>query len=247
MGNLCDTSLLAVPHRAKDAPKDLVIGFNSSDKFGAIFGDQRTSEELHALGNPANYLDVGVVVQPMYYYMGHISRYVRPGSRSIDAMVDSSSDDDGCRTFRPKGQTVAGGGINNLARVGMDITVWPCEGSTRQKWKLNDEGQLQLFGHDWLGHPTTTCAGNVIDKDYKGLTLTECNSDDAGKFSIVGNESESKQGVNLVLANGDSGQQSCLSVKPLENNGGAAGLRGGSQVATGNCDEASVSARSTEH
>ena len=50
-------------------------------------GDGRTREELNAFGFPAKYLDKGVAVQPIYFYMGHVSRHVRPGSRSVPGLV----------------------------------------------------------------------------------------------------------------------------------------------------------------
>ena len=40
--------------------------------FGVNVGDGRTLPELNALGFPAKYLELGVVVQPMYFYMGHV-------------------------------------------------------------------------------------------------------------------------------------------------------------------------------
>ena len=52
--------------------------------------------------------------------MGHISRHVRPGSKAVHAIVDQSEHGPKSRTFRrtlSNGGSVAGGGINNLARV----------------------------------------------------------------------------------------------------------------------------------
>ena len=84
--NLCDAPLLAVPHRAKHpyyandttttATTTRAGWTERKSPFGDVIGDTRTREELDAMGVPANYLDLGVVVQPMYYYMGHISRHV---------------------------------------------------------------------------------------------------------------------------------------------------------------------------
>ena len=70
MGNLCDSSLLAVPHRAKNAPEDFpdLLDFehtNATAKFGVNIGDGRTIAELNALGFPAKYLELGIVVQPV--------------------------------------------------------------------------------------------------------------------------------------------------------------------------------------
>jgi glucosylceramidase len=152
LGNLCDSPVLAVPHRALDAEKDFPAQLSfehAGHPFGEVHGDNKTREELNAEGSPAKYLDVGVVVQPMYYYVGHITRFVRPGSRAVHGLVGASAGDPEVRTFRPKGQRVAGGGINDLARNGIEVTLWPCEGSTRQEWLLNEQKQLQVFGHDW--------------------------------------------------------------------------------------------------
>jgi len=159
LGNLCDSPLLAVPHRAlgADLPNQLDFELAGSHPFGEVHGDNKTREELNAEGVPSKYLDLGIVVQPMYYYVGHITRFVRPGSRAVHALVDSSVDGPKSRTFRPKEQDVPGGGINDLARDGIEVTLWPCEGSTRQEWLLNDDKQLQVFGHDWLGGELFCC------------------------------------------------------------------------------------------
>ena len=119
LNNLCDTGILAVPHRAVNGshtpPTFDFEHTNASARFGTNVGDSRTREELNALGFPAKHLDDGLAVQPMYYYMGHISRYVRPGSRAVHGIVNSAKS--GFRTFRSPGQVVAGGGMNDLARV----------------------------------------------------------------------------------------------------------------------------------
>ena len=133
LNNLCDTTVLAVPHRAVNGsgiPKKFPWE-KTKHPFGTNQGDARTREELNAIGFPAKHLDDGLAVQPIYYYMGHISRYVRPGSQAVMALAESAKN--GLRAFRSPGQVVAGGGINDLARVGIELTAWPCEGSTRQQ------------------------------------------------------------------------------------------------------------------
>ena len=81
LGNMCDAPLLAVPYRAggKRNVSSLPSFEHSYYPFGPVVGDGQTIEELNAKGMPAEYLDRGVVVQPMFFYMGHISRHVRPG------------------------------------------------------------------------------------------------------------------------------------------------------------------------
>ena len=223
LGNMCDSPILAVPHRALDSqgniPHQLEFEM-AGHPFGEIRGDNKTREELHAEGVQANYLDVGIVVQPMYYYVGHITRYVRPGSRAAHALVDGSVNGPKSRTFRPKEQDVPGGGINDLARVGIEATLWPCEGSTRQEWQLNDKKQLQVFGHDWLGKPTAACLGRKADKDMGGLMLDTCNvtQGKSGYYEVVPTENHR---VNIVLKNTKvDSKKSCLVAQPLRNNGG---------------------------
>lgn len=240
LGNLCDAPLLAVPHRALGAenipPTQWFEKHGNPSRFGRVIGDGRTREELNALGNPAKFLDAGVVVQPLYYYMGHISRHVRPGSTAVKGLVESSSVD---RTFRRAGQLVAGGGINDLARTGIEVTVWPCEGSTRQQFKWNQETQLQVFGHDWLGIPTNSCVTKEINLDFQGLMLGACDItlEEAGEFALEP-FNRSTGTVRMLLKNGK--RRMCLVVAELKNQGGALGLRGGSQVALGGCNSSAA-------
>lgn len=124
-----------------------------------------------------------------------------------------------------------------MARNGVEVTLWPCEGSTRQEWKF-DSNQLKVFGHDWLGNPTTSCLSKHVDPSFQGLTLNDCNATlgDPGYF-----EMESVKGDADFVKFTSAGQQSCLLVKPLENKGGAYGERGGAQVEIGDCSHDSVS------
>lgn len=240
LGNLCDAPLLAVPHRvvgSKGTIPDHLDFELAGHPFGRVVGDGKTREELHAEGSPATYLDLGIVVQPMFYYMGHISRFVRPGSWAVPALTDSSIGGATSRTFRPTEIDVPGGGMNDLARVGMEATLWPCEGSTRQEWFLNDANQLQVFGHDWLGAPTTSCLGSFPNGDLGGLLLTTCNTTEGfpGKYNVVPLPDQHK--VHIVLKNKKlDTKMSCLVVQPLRNNGGAYGPRGGAQINIGSCE-----------
>jgi len=241
LGNLCDASILAVPHRAAMDENEPHIPptfdwetTNASKRFGTNVGDGRTREELNALGFPAKHLDVGLAVQPMYYYMGHISRYVRPGSRAVMGLVDNAMNE--LRTFRSPGEVVAGGGINDLARHGIELTAWPCEGSTRQQfhWKPKTQ-QIQVFGHDWLGNPTKSCVSKKADSNFLGITLTDCNNNkEVGIFDIV----EIDGYVKFVQSN--RSYEYCLVLKRLENNGGSYGNRGGAQVTLGHCSTAAA-------
>lgn len=237
LGNLCDAAILAVPHRGingTDIPTTADFE-HAGHPFGPSVGDGRTREELNALGFPAKHLDNGLAVQPIYYYMGHISRYVRPGSRAISALVDNAKD--GYRAFRVPNQVVAGGGLNDLARTGIELTAWPCEGSTRQQFKLTDAlRQIQVFGHDWLGKPTTSCVRKVADKSFKGITMTDCDKKDYGSFemdNVLDDDGNYTGYVRIRLSNGAAPH--CLVLQKLNNGGGAYGPRGGAQVTFGDC------------
>jgi glucosylceramidase len=230
LGNLCDAGVLAVPHRAINAsgmPETMRFE-HAGHPFGVNNGDGRTRAELNALGFPAKHLDVGLAVQPMYYYMGHISRYVRPGSQAVMAIVEQSRGDPGFRAFRSPGQVVAGGGMNDLARNGIEVTAWPCEGSTRQQFIWNEMKQIEVSGHDWLGKPTTSCIGRRADKDYEGVTLTDCQRG-YGSFQV--NQTGEDGLVNFV----STSDAKCLILKNLSNGGGALGPKGGAQVSFGDC------------
>merc|ERR1712129_549014 len=152
------------------------------------------------------------------------------------ALVDDTNDPESY-VFKVNDTSVAGGGINNLARNGVELTVWPCEGSTRQEFLLNSKGQFQVFGHDWLGNPTTSCISNAVDDSLKGLVLVDCD-DAAGAFELVDDEDD----VKIVLRNGTQDEgRNCLKIDLLPNDGGAYGSsRGGAPVIIGDCEHPSA-------
>ena len=171
----------------------------------------------------------------MYYYMGHISRYVRPGSRPVMGLVDNAND--GFRAFRLPGEDVAGGGFNDLARQGIELTAWPCEGSTRQQFHWQHKHhRIKVYGHDWQGNPTQSCVSDHADDSFLGVTLTDCNSESRiGMFDMI--KDETSDYVKFKV-NGDLHR--CLVLNRLENEGGAYGPRGGAQVTFGDCDSPSA-------
>ena len=243
LNNLCDTTILAVPHRAivngteiQDIPPTLPFE-KTKHPFGPTVGDTRTRAELNALGFPAKYLEDGLAVQPMYYYMGHISRYVRPGSRALHGLVEESSEV--LRPFRSPGQVVAGGGFNDLARNGIEVTVWPCEGSTRQEFFFNPEKQIEVRGHDWKGKPTKSCLAKDVDKSFEGITLADCKNSKAATFDLVEISDGPDAGfVKLIQTNAPTASKlsnRCLVISTLGNKGGAYGPKGGAQVVYGSC------------
>jgi glucosylceramidase len=243
LGNLCESTLLAVPHRALDAAADMpsLPDFEVHTPVGGRnAGDERTREQLNALGFPAKFLDVGVAVQPIYYYMGHISRHVRPGSVSVPGLVRQSLGRG--EIFRPAGATVAGGGENGLARDGIELLLWPCEGSTRQQflWNFDESQHIKVLGHDWLGNPTSSCVARHVDKDYMGMRLTQCSTKTAGLFEAIP-IADDKDGRHIVkLLNHHTKRSFCLTILELENGGGSYGPLGGAQVTLGSCDDESA-------
>lgn len=239
LGNLCESTILAVPHRAVDADPNM-LPLPDFEKDGPMgnhsVGDGRTREELNALGFPAKYLDIGVAVQPIYFYMGHISRYVRPGSVAVTGLVQENLGDH--KIFRPAGSVVAGGGENDLARRGIEITLWPCEGSTRQqfKWNIDYKKRVEVYGHDWLGKPTKSCFGRMEDKDLKGLRLIDCKDSKAGSFEALPIHGDDEGRFIIRLLNPPNRRRElCLVIRELRNGGGAYGARGGAQVTLGSC------------
>eukprot|EP00980_Cylindrotheca_fusiformis_P011379 scaffold2638_cov114-Cylindrotheca_fusiformis.AAC.7 len=251
LNNLCDTGILAVPHRAINSTTPPKLSFEKTNhSFGDSVGDSRTRAELNALGFPAKYLDVGLAVQPMYFYMGHISKYVRPGSRVLKGLVEESKTIDGdgddeptnvkFRAFRAPGQVVAGGGLNDLARNGVEVTAWPCEGSTRQIFKWTSKQRIEVLGHDWLGRPTKSCLAREMDQSFKGIVLTECTDKLAATFDRVKLPTGDKfEGfVQFVQTNVPAHSKlsnRCLVLGGLGNGGGALGPRGGAQAKYGSC------------
>jgi len=149
------------------------------------------------------------------------------------ALASSAESNDGSQTFRPMGQTVPGGGENGLAQPDVELTLWPCEGSTRQSFQWDaDSRQLQVHGHDWLGKPTTSCFSNNLHLDLLGVVLVSCDDEEkAANFDLVKYENF----TNFRLNNGVH-KGKCLILEALHNDGGAYGPRGGAQVGIGPCD-----------
>ena len=93
-----------------------------------------------------------------------------------------------------------------------------------------------MFGHDWLGAPTSSCISKVVDPSFGGLLLKDCDDGDSGSFSMSSIELENGgEFVKFVLQNEED---SCLAIKRVDY--GANGARGGVQVGLASCDESSV-------
>jgi len=82
-------------------------------------GDTLSFDDLVQHGGVKEYMDVGVLTQPMYWVMGHFTRYLRKGSMAAEGILD------GRRVWeRVKGR----GGENDNARVGFEVR--PNEGTS---------------------------------------------------------------------------------------------------------------------
>jgi len=69
-------------------------------------------------------------VQPKFFYMGHISRFVLPNSNRIFSTITGNYHYDTS--------------IDANVHKGYELSAWGCERSTRQMWKFSDEGYLEL-------------------------------------------------------------------------------------------------------
>lgn len=118
-----------------------------------------------------------VHLQPKYFYMGHFSRYVTPGSRRVESSVV------GKFGFDPS--------LDTGARAGMEVQAWPCEESTRQQWKLEDahgneestiilDQPLSWVAEDGKKMSTHLCFGGtkgwMPDRPY--ISLVNCDPND---------------------------------------------------------------------
>ena len=82
-----------------------------------------------------------VHIQPKYYYFGHISKFVAPGSVRVHSKVVGNF---GYADIDPNVQ-------GNL-----EVALFSCEKSTRQVWKINaDNGTIELStpSSDAWNHP----------------------------------------------------------------------------------------------
>ena len=251
--NFCDAPLIAVPHRAEGLT-DFVQPVPSFEKHQlqdgeSIKGEYETKFSLsEKMGYSMSLMNLGIVAQPMYYYVGHISRHVRPGSRPVRAIVSEGAGGISSRTFRPTGHVGPGGGYNDLAREGTEVTFWPCEGSTRQSWSFNKGGEIHMTQYNHRKSSLECFSlSEAADADLGGILLTRCGASDIGLFDMIPVETsggpsasnEEAPGGGLVKFSAIKNLGSCLGIRNLANNGGAYGPRGGSQASLVSCDDPS--------
>ena len=97
---------------------------------------------VNYLGGPnhlGNYCDAPIIansdftdvnIQPKYYYFGHISKYVEPGSVRVKSSVVGNF---GFAAVDPN------------IRAGIELGIFPCEKSSRQQWKLTVNNTVGLL------------------------------------------------------------------------------------------------------
>ncbi|CAM9330142.1 unnamed protein product [Chrysoparadoxa australica] len=69
-------------------------------------------------------------MSPLYYYMAHITKFVKPGSVTLGTAV--------------QGRYNKSGGRSSGVLLNYEATTWPCEGSIRQAWRMRDDGKLEM-------------------------------------------------------------------------------------------------------
>ena len=81
-----------------------------------------------------------------------------------------------------------------------------------------------------------------VDESFEGLVLTSCDeteNNNVGQYEIVSLPNSDLVQIQLLTSQQDANPK-CLAVKPLKNEGGAYGERGGAQVMIGVCDTKEV-------
>lgn len=111
-------------------------------------------------------------LSPMYYALAHVSRFVPPGSKRLGISVRGRYD-----------PTTLGSRASG-ALVGYEATLWPCEGSIRQSWKLTQDGTLQLHDQmtEYFEYWKPVCLSREVDIATGALTLTPCDEPTAARW-----------------------------------------------------------------
>ncbi len=101
---------------------------------------------------------------PMYYVISHISKFVSPGSRVIDSVAVGRYN-----------ATTLGNRPSGLP-VGSEATLWPCEGSVRQRWHLNPDGSLELLDQmtEYFDLWKPVCLSGKPNQHTNALELIPC-------------------------------------------------------------------------
>jgi glucosylceramidase len=131
-----------------------------------------------------------IIVQPKYFYMGHFSKFISPGSKRVASQVRGSY------RFAKMDPNV---------RDGMELGLFPCEQSVRQMWTYTENNTVALSmpvidTEKPDDAPKGLCIGPG-NKDRPFIHLAACDSQWAYQFDMMEN------GQMMEL---DSGK--CLSV-----------------------------------
>ncbi|CAM9842799.1 unnamed protein product, partial [Ascophyllum nodosum] len=109
--------------------------------------------------------------QPMYFFMGHVSKFAKTGARRLKSHVTGH--------YREGGMTYSS------AVPGYEATIYGCEGSVRQSWKLTAEWRdisPDRYGalHDWF---RPMCISRRIAP--RSVYLVPCDSGEAACLSTI--------------------------------------------------------------
>ncbi len=114
-------------------------------------------------------------IQPKFYYMGHISKYIVPESVRIDSSII------GNYNFIDTDPNI---------RSGVEVGIFNCEKSVRQRWFINSNDSIELTRYalddieDEEGSYTRLCLGiGSVDRPF--IRLVNCNNVDKDNHRIV--------------------------------------------------------------
>ncbi len=128
---------------------------------------------------------------PMYYTISHISKFVPPGSKVLDSVA----------VGRYNATTL--GNRPSGVLVGFEATLWPCERSVRQRWRLNSDGSLELLDQmtEQFELWKPVCLSGKPNSQTSALELVVCdNNKTATKWEpIATNTSTNTTGIQLRL------------------------------------------------
>ncbi|CAM9715173.1 unnamed protein product, partial [Phaeothamnion confervicola] len=113
-----------------------------------------------------------VVFSPMFYYMGQVSRFLRPGSTVLATTAVGNFTDGGAR---PSG-----------VLIGYEASSYKCEGSVRQRWQLTQEGNLMMLDMmtEGIQYWAPVCLARGVAPHTLAVQTVVCSSADAGVYFL---------------------------------------------------------------
>ena len=221
-------ALLNSSRDVKNPSPHSIPPFEAAKPTDTIVGDTYSFGTLEKHGGVRKYLEVGVLTQPLYWIYGHFTRFLRPGSAPTQGLLE------GRRIFK---KTKAKGGDNHNARVGYELTFFPCEASTRQQF-IFDKHTKEIKTRDYSeeGKGGYVCVGGENEEaGLKGLVLVKCDENLSADEASTSGKFVVHSGSGKIISARDN-RRECLVLRKLEGNGHAIGIRGGSQLALGSCE-----------